>query len=261
MVLRMLLHTTTRKEEDMIETQEEFLSSTRIEKVFPKSGRIKEFPKSSSFCSGSIVSSNPRTVDFFPNLLSTISSLAPSLIYDRRKAMRKRKRRVQKMVHPELRSIWTNTAFITNPVNVPTTLSVKYPKVDWMSVNKRFLSNVPSPSFQPVMGCSSDPTFYEDEYERNDYGYHHNLGSKFSKPHPFGAALGYLTDAGAIGIPDCVYHGHVYDAVSQGWILHASFEEGPTTQKKKMEERETTQRRMKRKKIKKLRNCQRVCLY
>ena len=51
-----------------------------------------------------------------------------------------------------------------------------------------------------------------------------NMGSKFTQEFPFGSALGFLTDAGPINVPEYVFHGYKYEA-SHGWILHAQFPE------------------------------------
>merc|ERR1719188_2892378 len=110
-------------------------------------------------------------------LLMETTLLAPSSIYNKAKAMREKRRRNKKLIHPELRQIWSNVAAIlSSNENLSNSSSAtnNYPQVDWKEVNKRFLSNIPPPTYQPILGCSSDTTFYEDEYERNDYGYHHN---------------------------------------------------------------------------------------
>ena len=101
---------------------------------------------------------------------------------------------------------------------------VRYMLVDWSTVNKRFVANIPTPTPQPCHGCSEDPQFYETMYERSDYGNMMNIGSKFTSDFPFGSVLGFLTDAGPISVPDHVFHGHVYDA-RHGWILHAEIQE------------------------------------
>ena len=119
----------------------------------------------------------------------------------------------------------TNVTTILTPVQMSsTTSSITYPTVDWSSVNKRFLSNLPAPTPQPIQGCSSEPSFYETMYEQSDYGNMMNIGSKFTKDFPFGSVLGFLTDAGPISVPNHVFHGHVYDA-RHGWILHAEIQE------------------------------------
>ena len=173
---------------------------------------------------------------FIAKMISIMSSLAPSNIYDAKRAQRKRRKQIRKKVDPELRTLWTHAASIISPFT-PTEMStsLSYPTIDWSTVNKRFINNIPSPSLQPIFGCSEDSNFYEDVFERSDHGYHRNLGSKFTKPNPFGAVLGYLTDAGVVGVPDKVFHGHVFDPHG-GWILHAKFSGKEETKRTKIKE-------------------------
>ena len=173
---------------------------------------------------------------FIAKMISIMSSLAPSNIYDAKRAQRKRRKQIRKKVDPELRTLWTHAASIISPFT-PTEMStsLSYPTIDWSTVNKRFINNIPTPSLQPIFGCSEDSNFYEDVFERSDYGYHRNLGSKFTKSNPFGAVLGYLTDAGVVGVPDKVFHGHVFDPHG-GWILHAKFSGKEETKRTKIKE-------------------------
>ena len=151
------------------------------------------------------------------------------------------------MIHSELFQIWRNVFDIVQPPvsNIKDNSNIHYPTVDWSSVNKRFLSNIPVPTPQPCHGCSEDPAFYETVYERTDYGHRQNMGSKFSKPNPFGVVSGYITDAGVIAVPNEVFHGHVYqDGV--GFVLHAEFEGKKVekmTQKKKLMRRKMKKKR------------------
>ena len=158
-------------------------------------------------------------------LLDAMKSLAPSYIYDPKKAKKKRMMKMKKGICPDLLSIWTNATTILSPVqrSIPSS-AVQYPTVDWSTVNKRFVANIPTPTPQPCHGCSEDPQFYETMYERSDYGNMMNIGSKFTNDFPFGSVLGFLTDAGPISVPNHVFHGHVYDA-RHGWILHAEIQE------------------------------------
>ena len=166
-------------------------------------------------------------------ILHSIRSLAPIMIYSRSKSQRSRIRRMKKMIHSELFQIWRNVSDIVQPPvsSIKDNSNLRYPTVDWSVVNKRFVSNIPTPTPQPCHGCSEDPAFYETIYERSDYGYHRNMGSKFTNPNPFGVVSGYLTDAGVIAIPDKVFHGHIYQE-GVGWILHAEFSKEKEIQKK-----------------------------
>ena len=184
---------------------------------------------------------------FITSMIMFIRTSSPNLVFSRSKSNKRRKRRLKKIVHSELLDVWSNFSEFVSPPKMSTPASsCSYPTVDWTKVNKRFLSNIPVPSLQPLHGCSPDPIFYEDRFERSDYGYHRNMGSQFSNPNPFGAALGYLTDAGAIGVPDCVYHGHVYDATNQGWILHACYPENQEKVPKRKRDRMNMKKRKQR---------------
>ena len=98
-------------------------------------------------------STSAPTMDMRKKLLIAMMSLAPNSIYHADKAKRRRKKRLMKMVHPLLRSIWTNCASIVSPVTPTNCVSYNsiYPSVDWKVVNKRFLSNVPTPTFYLCM--------------------------------------------------------------------------------------------------------------
>ena len=157
--------------------------------------------------------------------LAAIKSLAPSYIYEPKKAIKKRMMKVKKGICPALLAIWTNATTILSPVQRSTpSSSVNYPTVDWSTVNQRFLSNIPAPVKIPIHGCFENAEGYETIYERTDYGAPMNMGSKFTQEFPFGSALGFLTDAGPINVPEYVFHGYKYEA-SHGWILHAQFPE------------------------------------
>ena len=63
-----------------------------------------------------------------------------------------------------------------------------------------------------------------------------NIGSKFTREFPFGKALGFLTDAGPVDVPDEVFHGYVFQP-GQGWLLHATFSGIQEKDKPKMKRR------------------------
>ena len=158
-------------------------------------------------------SKKEKDVKFISNMVNFIYKSSPGLIYSRSKANRRRKRKIQKSIVRELLPIWNNVTDIVSPrssTNSDPSQSPTYPRVDWKTVKKRFLSKLPLPTPQPCQGCSNDPAFYKTVYERTEYGYHRNMGSKFSKPNPFGAVSDYLTDVKVIAEPNEVFHGHVY---------------------------------------------------
>ena len=175
------------------------------------------------------------SMDMMMKVLTAMTSLAPSSIYDRKKAMRKRKRRMKKTICPELFSIWKFAATIFSPrdANSEQSITPTYPTVDWKSVNRRFLTNLPTPSPLPIHGCSPNPDDYKDVFCKSDFGGMQNIGAKFDREFPFGNVLGFMTSNGAVGIPNDVIHGHVYQ-VGQGWVLHSSFPEVIQKKKTKM---------------------------
>ena len=194
-----------------------------------------------------VIKPSPKVDHAIANILSTISRVAPNLSYNARKAKAMRMTRKMKRMCPELRTMWSNaTTIFSSPMQKSlstTDPSDSFPTVDWTSVNKRFLSNVPAPVSLPIHGCFQNPEDYENQYVRSDYGTYENKGSKFTNEFPFGSILGFHTDAGPIQVPDQVIHGHVYDE-RQGWILHASYrdKEGKSEQRRN----ERIMRRMRR---------------
>ena len=170
---------------------------------------------------------------FIARMMSFIRSSAQSHIYDASRMKAKRRRKMRRRVHPELRSIWVNATSIFSPIPVNAKQSTNlYPRVNWKFVNKRFLSNIPLPSSLPLHGCSPNPDDYEDEFRQSDYGGMQNLGSKFDREFPFGTSLGFLTDAGPINLPDEIFHGYSYQP-GQGWVLHATYPEKAKKRKKR----------------------------
>ena len=198
-------------------------ATCREERVIDAATCREESVIDSSKSESMFSTSTPSEDMMIKQLIAAMMTLAPSSIYDKKKAIRKRKKRMTKMISPELLSIWDNAATIVSPSNskLSSTFS-SFPSVDWKSVNKRFLTNIPSPTSIPIHGCSSNPDDYEDIFQKNDYGGMQNLGSKFTSEFPFGSELGYLTDAGPVGVPNEVFHGYKYQP-SQGWLLHAEF--------------------------------------
>ena len=93
-----------------------------------------------------------------------------------------------------------------------------YPQVDWTNVNKRFLGNIPNPTFFPIHGCSNDPSHYQLTCVSHD----HYIPAEFDCPCPFGQDYGYLTEGGVIAVPDQVHHGYVWSVSDSGvgqWVL------------------------------------------
>ena len=172
---------------------------------------------------------------FIARMVSFIRSSTPSQIYDASRMKAKRRRKMKRRVHSELRSIWVNATSIFSPIPVNAKQSTNlYPRVDWKFVNKRFLSNIPLPSSLPLHGCSPNPDDYKDEFRQSDYGGMQNLGSKFDREFPLGTSLGFLTDAGPINLPDEIFHGYSYQP-GHGWVLHAKYPEKVKKRKKRVQ--------------------------
>ena len=235
------------------EVENSITRSSEVEDSFTRSSEVEDsFARSSE--EEHVINPISKVDRAIANILSTISRVAPNLRYNARKAKAMRMTRMMKKMCPELRTMWSNADTIFSPPlqksSSTTNPSDCFPTVDWTSVNKRFLSNVPAPVSLPIHGCFQNPEDYENQYERSDYGTYENKGSKFTNEFPFGSILGFHTDAGPIQVPDQVIHGHVYDE-RQGWILHASYkdEEGKSEQRRNertMRRNERTMRRMRR---------------
>ena len=138
---------------------------------------------------------------------------------------------MRRLVHPDLYNIWYYSGQIASPPDVKSKpVSVPpYPQVDWTNVNKRFLGNIPNPSFFPIHGCSEDPSHYELTYvSHNNF-----IPAEFERPCPFGQAYGYMTERGVIAVPDRVHHGYVWSVCDSGvgqWVLSVQSRQTPKKQ-------------------------------
>ena len=175
-------------------------------------------------------SSSSNQAIFIDNVLTFMSKVAPANVFSRQKSKRRKSRRMRRLLHPELFSIWYYSSQLMSDVSKKPAPLPPYPEVDWTSVNKRFLTNVPSPVQYPIHGCSKDEDFYVTKYARSEYGGMDNKGSSFTKDAPFGSLPGYWTNMGVINVPSGnVFHGYTW-LENQGWVLHATM---PTGQLKK----------------------------
>ena len=135
------------------------------------------------------------------------------------------------MIHPELHSLWNNVGDLFSPkVSVSRSQSSSTPTVDWNKVNSRFISNIPSPTPQPLYGCSSDPVFYEATHHRRcqpsgAVTWEIKWSQHSTSKSPFGTKPGFLTDAGVITADSNqqIVHGYVWSPSCQQYILHARF--------------------------------------
>jgi len=188
---------------------------------------------SESLFSTSVTSLADEGNIFIKNISTFLSKAAPSGIFSRRKSKRRRVKKMRRLVHPDLYNIWYFSSQITAPPDVKSQpVSVPpYPEVDWTNVNKRFLSNIPNPSFFPIHGCSEDPSHYELTYvSHNNF-----IPAEFERPSPFGQAYGYMTERGVIAVPNRVHHGYVWSVCDSGvgqWVLSVQSRQNPKKQER-----------------------------
>ena len=159
----------------------------------------------------------PRdSISFISTMSAVISRLAPANCYSAKRSKQRRRKKMMRRVHPELRRMWIHAAALVSPPAKQTPPS-PMPTVDWSKVNKRFLSNIPSPTPIPVQSCSQDAEFYQPQF--TPYGT--KLSSAYSKTNPFGTIDGYRTTCGVISVPDGQsFHGYTWqDGL---WLLEAS---------------------------------------
>ena len=149
---------------------------------------------------------------FINDLTSFIARAAPSGVFSRRKAKRRRAKLMRNCVHPELFSAWYHASQLfspSKPSSSNTTTSPKpLPTISLKDVNSFAMRNVPKPSLYSVQGCSSDAAFYR---------------TKFARCAPFGSLYGYNTNLGVVPVPDEPVFGHVWDHNAGGWLLNATF--------------------------------------
>ena len=179
----------------------------------------------------------------FESILQVIDIVAPNNVFNRGKSDRRRRKKVGKRlkaaVVPYLFSMWQNADDLVSPresVVKPTVEVVSpYPIIDMTKVNKRFLSNLPSPERFPVLGCSPDPKFYEPRYE-DDGSRRQLISSSYEKEkYPFGCAFGFMTNLGIIdwSSREGAVHGYIWTGYS--WVLHAQRPQDREKVKQKVE--------------------------
>ena len=186
---------------------------------------------------------NPCDI-YINKIVKFIAISAPNNIFNVAKSRKRRRKKAAKKIHPELSCLWQHSAdlFLSCPV-MSTSSTPSVPKVDWEKVNKRFISNIPEPTPQPLQGCSEDPEFYEHKTGRRcqpsgAVTWEIQWSKHKSSKTPFGTKPGYLTDAGVIS-PDSnsfqVIHGYTWSPSCAQFVLHAEFQEskGPKRKKRK----------------------------
>ena len=168
---------------------------------------------------------------FIEQLTRFINISSPGHVFNVKKSLRRKRKRAAKMVHPELVSQWTNVGDLFDPrTSVSYTPDPSIPRVDWTKVNSRQIGNVPTPTPQPVLGCSSDPEIYKDRCSRKCQPSGHVTWEVKKSYHadsktPFGVKYGFLTDAGVIKAESNhqIVHGYIWSPSCNQYILHAKF--------------------------------------
>ena len=160
-------------------------------------------------------------------LISTISKIAPKLVYNRRKHSMKRRRNRRKRkrisaenVEPELRSLWHNCSsvgdlFAPSAVSKPPPTS-NLPTINLSRINKQMLRRLPDVVYLPVHSCSPEPSFYEKNVP---IGVWDTLTSKFWRENPFGTLPSIRTNLGPIPPPTDDCYGYVW--TEDGWRVKA----------------------------------------
>ena len=167
------------------------------------------FSSTSSVTSSS--SSPPQANKTLINkLTSFIARAAPSGVFSRRKAKRRRAKQLRNCVHPELFSAWYYASQLFSPsqsLSSSNTTPLPRPTVSLKDVNAFALRNVPKPSTCNVHGCSPDHAFYKTSFKRCA---------------PFGTMYGYRTNYGVVPVPEEPIYGHVWDHTAGDWMLSAT---------------------------------------
>ena len=167
---------------------------------------------------------NKKFDPFLAKVTRAIGKLAPKSAYSKEMGEKMKKerdeRKVANIVPEMLRSVWESAESLwVESEEVRVTIPDPYPTLDWSQVNKRFISNIPSPTMIPKHGCSIDPAFYEYT-SRFITGNAENTKPKFqTERYPFGSEYGYRTNLGVISVSSTVHHGYVWN--EDCWTLHA----------------------------------------
>ena len=178
---------------------------------------------------------------FVGNMLEAISRAAPNSVFNREKSERKRKKKLMNRFVPRVfQCMWRYWEAIFTPHTPATTQpdNIIRPTVNWEKVNGRFFNNLPKPEQFPVLGCSQDPTFYQESYRQYDNRPTMTIPAKHDTPYPFGQKSGYMTQFGVVSLSSSVgdlsipFQGYIYDK-DQGWVIHAN---NPWMKDKKMKE-------------------------
>ena len=160
-------------------------------------------------------------------ITSTLSHVAPTSVYKRRKSAKKRRkhRRKRKLkladnIEPELRAIWHNFVDVLpvkDQVLPPPPVST-LPTINLAMVNKQMLRRLPDVVYLPVHSCSPDPAFYERNLPCRVLDNH--FVSAFGRDSPFGKLPAIYTDLGPVPPPTESCYGYVWTEEG-GWRVKA----------------------------------------
>ena len=160
-------------------------------------------------------------------ITSTLSHVAPTSVYKRRKSAKKRRkhRRKRKLkladnIEPELRAIWHNFVDVLpvkDQVLPPPPVST-LPTINLAMVNKQMLRRLPDVVYLPVLSCSPDPAFYERNLPCRVLDNH--FVSAFGRDSPFGKLPAIYTDLGPVPPPTESCYGYVWTEEG-GWRVKA----------------------------------------
>ena len=181
--------------------------------------------------------------DLTTKLIKFINIAAPGDVFSITKSRRRRRKKMIKFVHPELRNIFQHSLILFSSArSTPeAVLRPPVPLVDWSKVNSRMIKNVPDPVPCTIYGVSDDPEFYKDDPKLKTSPY--SITCQFHKNQPFGTRLGHKTSCGVIP-PGCdqVIHGYTWSQEKCGFVIKAQF---PSEMKEVDKQRVTTNSRKK----------------
>ena len=178
---------------------------------------------------------------FLSVITRAIGKLAPKSIYSKEMGEKLKKgrdaKKVANIIPDTLRSMWESAESLwVESEEVKVVVPDPYPTIDWSKVNKRFISNIPSPSMIAKHGCSLDPAFYEYT-SRFITGNADNTKPKHqTEKFPFGSEWGYITSEGIISVSSIVHHGYLWN--DGAWTLHAQQPRNPEKENKNIRKEE-----------------------
>ena len=95
--------------------------------------------------------------------------------------------------------------------------SLPKPRIQWTRLNTNMFRNLPQPEQLPIFSCSQDPQFYS-AIKSISYGGTVNV---FEGGIPFGTMYGFMTDMGAVPVPEESIHGYKFSPEWGTWVIAA----------------------------------------